>query len=120
MKNWIDCCGYHRSCPESQVGKLPRRVIDVSLFDIDQTVKLHQTSNEQERYVALSYCWGQAPHVVTTSANIDELSKSITASSLPKTIQDAISVTIRLGFKYLWIDALVGHPYMWICTLYCY
>jgi hypothetical protein len=32
--------------------------------------------------------------------------RKITFSVLPRTIQDAISVTRRLGVRFLWVDAL--------------
>jgi hypothetical protein len=47
-------------------------------------------------YVALSYVWG--------STSGDENSFGTLPESLPNTIEDAIVVTRKLGFRYLWID----------------
>ncbi|KAK1756643.1 heterokaryon incompatibility protein-domain-containing protein [Echria macrotheca] len=47
-------------------------------------------------YLALSYVWGgimPAPDALETG-------------TLPRTIEDAISVTKTMGFRYLWVDAL--------------
>lgn len=50
------------------------------------------------QYVALSYVWGQS---TTASEDMDH---GILKSNLPRTIEDAISVTRSLGQQYLWID----------------
>jgi hypothetical protein len=47
-------------------------------------------------YLALSYVWGnQKPSVVQIGEKLP---------SLPRTIQDAITATLKLGFRYLWVD----------------
>ncbi|KAI1862341.1 uncharacterized protein JN550_010203 [Neoarthrinium moseri] len=48
------------------------------------------------RYTALSYVWGAVE--VKTGA--------LEGRYLPQTIEDAITVTKRLGVRYLWVDAL--------------
>lgn len=61
------------------------------------------------RYVALSYCWGDPTihtPMVTLLANVDDHKKNIDFSSLPKTIQDAITVCTWLDVTYIWVDAL--------------
>ncbi|KAK4161773.1 heterokaryon incompatibility protein-domain-containing protein [Cladorrhinum sp. PSN259] len=45
-------------------------------------------------YVALSYVWG----------NTSEPDSTGLTNSLPNTIEDAITTTQKLGFRYLWID----------------
>jgi hypothetical protein len=47
------------------------------------------------QYVTLSYVWG------STIASGD------TPGSYPPTIEDAITVTVALGFRYLWVDRCV-------------
>lgn len=43
---------------------------------------------------------------VLTKATLEEKCSALDLSRLPKTIIDAIEVTQRLGFTYLWVDAL--------------
>lgn len=77
--------------PLHQVSGL--RVIDVSLRTIVE-------APENCRYLALSYVWGPQ-------------SDSITGDSLrcaPPLIEDAVSVTIALGYNYLWVDEYVSSP----------
>jgi hypothetical protein len=52
----------------------------------------------QHRYVALSYVWG--------SGGVDSQFSggSLVWRLLPRTIRDAIVVTMQLGFRYLWVD----------------
>lgn len=49
-------------------------------------------------YVALSYVWGNRPDV----------SPTMNLKRPPPLIEDAISVTIAMGHKYLWIDRYVS------------
>ncbi|KXX81079.1 Heterokaryon incompatibility protein 6, OR allele, partial [Madurella mycetomatis] len=57
-------------------------------------------------YAALSYCWGQGKTQPgrTTTANVRYISFDL--STQPKTIQDAVEVTRKLGICRLWIDSL--------------
>src|SRR5690242_1462165 len=50
-------------------------------------------------YVALSYVWGCQP----TAEDFTSM------RNLPRTIEHSILVTVKLGYKYLWIDRYVGH-----------
>lgn len=50
------------------------------------------------RYVALSYVWGKQPDVGPT----------LHLQRPPPLIEDAISVTIAMGYEYLWIDRYVS------------
>ncbi|KAF2833726.1 HET-domain-containing protein [Ophiobolus disseminans] len=62
--------------------------------------------NEKIQWVCLSYCWGGDQPSKTTKANLDERLTLLPFADLPKTITDAITVTGRLGLRYLWVDAL--------------
>ena len=57
-------------------------------------------------YVALSYCWGEPQLITLTTQSMSILKDGIDANLLPRTIQDAITVTRRLQQQYLWVDAL--------------
>ena len=61
------------------------RVIDCHTGDL-------VLSNENDPYVALSYVWGNDSGTAQRS------------SAYPKTIQDAIFVTRKLGYRWLWVD----------------
>lgn len=57
-------------------------------------------------YIALSHCWGKSQHLISTTATIDDWKKNIPFSRLPRTFQDAINISRKLGFGYIWIDSL--------------
>src|SRR5215471_13474429 len=105
---WIvDCLGNHKACHYERKTLLPSRVIDVGDDMTAQTVKLHITGEEEKgEYVALSYCWGGTQLVVLRASTLETMTANLDLSSLPKTIRDAVEVTRRLGFRFLWIDAL--------------
>ena len=58
------------------------------------------------KYVALSHCWGKTNTAILKKRTLRTMTNGIDWSKLPKTFQDAIYVTRRLGFRYLWIDSL--------------
>jgi Heterokaryon incompatibility protein (HET) len=58
------------------------------------------------QYLTLSHGWGENQHFKLTSVNSESFHQKIPFESLPKTFQDAVIVTRKLGYQYLWIDAL--------------
>jgi hypothetical protein len=56
--------------------------------------------------VALSHCWGSSIPVTTTLDKLDTHKTAIKLNTLPRTFRDAIEITRKLGFSYLWIDSL--------------
>jgi hypothetical protein len=84
---------------------LPTRVIDIG--SKGGNIKLYETTGEKGDYAALSHCWGQSANpVITTSKNLPERMASIKFNDLPKTFQDAVTITRHLEVPYLWIDSL--------------
>lgn len=69
----------------------------------------------QSRYIALSYVWGASSQTPEEHArrrlSIDNFSRltqvnGLDELSLPKTVEDAIELTSKMGERYLWVDAL--------------
>ena len=58
------------------------------------------------KYVALSHCWGQTKILILEDHMLETMTHGIDWSQLPRTFQDAMIVTRRLGLRYLWIDSL--------------
>lgn len=107
-RRWIEeCHSDHETCHYDANALLPTRVIDVGSEKTEATSTLHLAEEgERGAYVALSYCWGNSQHVLAKEDNIERLIKGIDNSRLPRTIQDAIEATRRLGIRFLWVDAL--------------
>ncbi len=62
------------------------------------------------RYVALSYVWGHTNTFLTKMENVEQLLQPNALHpdhvQLPKTIAQAIALTLALDEQYLWVDAL--------------
>lgn len=100
-------------------SRLPSRLIDVGkptpdtdtdtnskpVHIIDST-SLPSTPSNPPLYIALSYRWGEGNTLKTTKSTLVERKTSIPLATIPKTILDAITVTRRLGIRYLWVDSL--------------
>jgi hypothetical protein len=96
-----DCISSHRCRPPPLNPTLPTRVLDV--FASDHSIALFETRGQQGKYVALSHSWGKSSRLMATKDTLEDLKDGIAMSFLPKTFQDAIIITKRLGVKYLWI-----------------
>ena len=59
-----------------------------------------------ECYATLSYCWGNDQMFTLNSGNIHQFKIGIGTQNLSQTVKDAVDVAVRLGLRYLWIDAL--------------
>jgi hypothetical protein len=57
-------------------------------------------------YTALSHCWGKQQVITTTLATLSSRKEGIPWKELSKTFQDAICITRKLGYGYIWIDSL--------------
>ena len=110
IQAWIEECGTttHRLClpPTAAPLKLPTRVLKIEQERGDFKVRLHEGSGEEVRYATLSHCWGKCQPLSTTKENLPDHLKEIKWSSLPRTFQDAVTITHGLGIHYLWIDSL--------------
>lgn len=105
---WIQTCKRsHVACQRQRQPIMPTRILDVGELE-DNIVKLHipRSSDRQGEYLALSYCWGSSPSTKLTSTNLVKHKRGIRMSTIPRTIRDAVIITRKLGFKYLWVDSL--------------
>jgi hypothetical protein len=107
IQKWMDeCFTGHQGCPGLVSAPLPTRVVDVGELDGSEEPRLHITEGLHGQWLSLSHRWGDQKFLTTTSKNLDDHVRRLPWSQLPKTFQDAIWVTRRLGFRYLWIDSL--------------
>ncbi|KAH8687932.1 heterokaryon incompatibility protein-domain-containing protein [Tricladium varicosporioides] len=108
---WLEeCLETHKRCLASATGDppLPRRVIDVGSIEGDDLTEpyLLETFGQRGKYLTLSHCWGGGSPIKTTKENIERHWNEIKLANLPRTFRDAVHVTRKLGYKYLWIDSL--------------
>lgn len=105
IHTWMERCAKHSVCPAVKSVPLPKRVIEIPT-DPSQPPMLRVTTNELGHYVILSHCWGKADFVKLKDSLILRYQNAIAFEELPKSFRDSIEVTRRLGFHYLWIDAM--------------
>ena len=108
---WLENCAQkHPICNAFKRDTFtPTRLVDVGP-ETNTGIHICEQGNtqplDQERYVALSHCWGLSQHLVSIHSNINDWKENIPWDRLPRTFQEAISVTRRLGLRYIWIDSL--------------
>lgn len=110
VQNWLKIClESHIECPKPMGDFMPTRLLEIEYFQNSKYPRLRlRESFEQEcvPYAALSYCWGGDQPVKTTTENTYQHLIRLNYTELPATIRDAITISWRLGFRYLWIDSL--------------
>ncbi|KAF8864497.1 HET-domain-containing protein, partial [Acephala macrosclerotiorum] len=92
---WISACVKHHDAACLPVAT--KDLEEVRLIDVEsrQVVKYPGLDCQ---YVALSYVWGDVTQGVYKLGDI--------LHALPRTLEDAISFTKKLGKRYIWIDSL--------------
>jgi hypothetical protein len=106
---WIDQCASNHAHgnPMSSGQWIPSRLISVgSAGEEYLRICTRDDIPAGRGYMTLSHCWGKLNILKLTVENLGRLLKSIPFTELPKTFQDAISITRALGIQYLWIDSL--------------
>ncbi|KAF3076039.1 hypothetical protein CFAM422_000965 [Trichoderma lentiforme] len=116
-RSWIeDCDMYHTNC-QPIVPAVPSEVLHPSTRFIDTIseclVSLDDINSAPFKFVALSYVWGVDYQLRTTSSTLEDFRRKLPellatdrSLRLPLTIRDAMDVTLTLGYRYLWVDAL--------------
>ncbi|KAF2676979.1 HET-domain-containing protein [Lentithecium fluviatile CBS 122367] len=90
LRAWLDSCNicHGTMCQPQKMDMNPvSRVIDCESGNV-------VASPPNCKFVALSYVWGPSDPDADIEAN----------ACFPTTIQDSITVTKELGYKYLWVD----------------
>jgi hypothetical protein len=109
LEKYHDCRKNHAQCnleERSNPVTYPSRLLDVGTKEHSSIILCSTGMFRNEEYVCLSHCWGDMKPFVLNAETRSALSKGINMTTLPKTFQDAISVTRRLRIQYLWIDSL--------------
>lgn len=110
---WLQNCRSHHhcqtACQNTMRGIYPYRLLKIRRSRSGAMhVRLqysHDLPSDVE-YLTLSHMWGDQKFLTVTSANHDQFLHQVPLQSLSQTFQDALQVTIELGFQYLWIDSL--------------
>jgi hypothetical protein len=99
----------------ARLASKPTRLLDLTAFGGGSNevcdIKLWNITGSCPEYLTLSHCWGKGEsgipeNIKTKTDTLQEQKARIEVVRLPQTFRDAIEITLRLGFQYLWIDAL--------------
>lgn len=111
VSEWLrDCDCDHETL--NIADNMPTRLLEISGPLSTPQVRLREKqdgySDKDTRYVALSHCWGpkSSRRLKTTDKSFARRKLHIPWAKIPRTFQDAILFTYRLGVRYLWIDSL--------------
>lgn len=113
MKERLDTCiQTHPTCKKARAKaeffEKPNVLIDIGSNDSSDARLVKSSDSQGIKYAILSYCWGQGSSKTyeTTSDNLQARLGSLALHEMPRTIQDAVTVTRALEIRYLWVDAL--------------
>ncbi|KAF5604784.1 het-domain-containing protein [Fusarium pseudoanthophilum] len=115
IREWKDRCDIsqsetHTICSRPSPKFLPTRLLEIIRADEDQkpVVRLvdGKSLSEDTEYTALSYCWGGDLKNCLKESNKASYQTEIPWDDIPKTIQDAIRTSHRLGIGFIWVDSL--------------
>lgn len=103
-----ECENHHRGCDEPTRGFRPPRMLKITGSDSIGylQIQLYHTSLNQDecmtqQYATLSYCWGDQQTMQLNAGTKKQLISGVTASSLSKTLYDAVRVTHNLGIHWI-------------------
>ncbi|KAK4220600.1 heterokaryon incompatibility protein-domain-containing protein [Podospora fimiseda] len=105
------CLSSHANCESTIKPSLPTRLLDLGGVgrsqDVIRLVESDTIPERHHRYTILSHCWGslELPKTIISS-RAQNSDPGIMVSLLPKTFQNAITITRALSLRYLWIDSL--------------
>ncbi|KAI9686391.1 MAG: hypothetical protein M1822_003736 [Bathelium mastoideum] len=108
-RSWLtDCNNSHLECLSGTVAELPTRVVDIQPTDIvnSDSVRVVHSQGQRAEYAALSHCWGGEVSCLLTAKTSKQFQKAIPLPTLSPNFRDAITITRKLGFRYIWIDSL--------------
>ena len=128
IENWYNLCSqeHGEKCAidhENPMFQYFRKESYFGVIDI-KNMKLAALP-EKAPYAALSYTWGRPPQgehrFRTTYKTVDRLKMDgglrEIEKALPRTIMESIELAKKLGFEYLWVDALWYDSFVWNSTL---
>lgn len=96
-KNWNTCCKWGGNVGKAKLG--------VKLVEVGELGEPLRKTISKSGFASLSYCWGGQQSFQLDKDTRHLLAEGIEITQLPKTLQDAIRVSIRIGIDYIWIDA---------------
>ena len=99
------CIHYGQGPKVIPLSQRPSRLVDLKP-DASSSARLVNCGTDSLSYLALSYCWGQKQQGLTFKHNLTDRMQALDEADVSPTVRDALEVTRKLGYRYIWIDAL--------------
>lgn len=103
IRNWLSRCENEHICGSTSV-------INPSISRVIDCEDRGLIPYDGQAYVALSYVWGRCAPPTPDEDALVRSSMSLPAN-VPQTIEDAITITKRMGLRYLWVDRFCVDQY---------
>ncbi|XXG99674.1 hypothetical protein Hte_006015 [Hypoxylon texense] len=98
--------GVHSDCKDTANNYVPSRLLKLDACSEGPPRIRICLPDKPTPYAVLSYCWGGDQAHKTTSTTLAANYINIRWDSLPRTIQDAIQVSLNIGLEYIWVDSI--------------
>ncbi len=104
--SWLsDCLASHEcSKPDGNGSWAPTRLVDTKATP--PRLVLSTALQHPVQWLTLSHCWGRTKQCRLLSSNMQDFFVSLPLDELSRTFHDALTITRRLGMRYIWIDSL--------------
>ena len=103
LASWLEACAsdHSHTCNRAKKSDSP-----LQLYALDCLTKAVVPILPDDKYVALSYVWGEAADLALPPQlpSGDAPDSIWPPSDIPLTIKDSIEVTKNTGYRYLWVD----------------
>ena len=112
IKAWLEECKCsHHSCWSRREGyDTQGQTFRLLLLGDEQnphTRLVDVDTSSKAEYITVSHRWDSSTKATeTTQTNISSAYQNISVDAYPRHFRDIMSLTRRLGFKYIWIDSL--------------
>lgn len=111
--SWLsECITEHATCNHvlTLSDQLPTRLVEIESVNMHGDIRARLCYGDSLApgiaYVTLSHCWGKEKFLTLTSENTTAWAESLPTDKLPQTFRDAMIITSKLGYQYIWIDCL--------------
>ncbi|CAN9368819.1 unnamed protein product [Alternaria alternata] len=105
-RHWLNDCLHNHDHGPKIAATRPSRLVAVGTLDGSEQIKIVDSSDFDEKYIAVSYRWGATNNLLTTTKTSKLFHTSIAWDRLPKTFRDAVEIARELRVSYVWIDSL--------------
>jgi hypothetical protein len=102
------CLDTHTPCKDDNQPFLPKRVLSFQEKpDGNISIRLVEPRGYSRGvYAALSHCWGENRHCITTKQTLEERKRNIPWGTMARSFQNAIRLLTKIGIRLIWIDSL--------------